>query len=191
MLDKGNLSSARSVFAFSKDMTLLFLQMPQARQKRKLVCLLFSIHDHPVISVNGKPEIITVHNSTEGDVDTLHQMCSYWSCSLWGKGDLLRCSWGVECIRGGCVYSEPQTTLKGRLFQRKLTSNAIKPMAQSVFPTRCCLPPYGPPSTSHFRDSGNYWRQENAAKFAIPTAKKDEVSLHAEPIFTTKNMKHV
>jgi len=45
-------------FAFSKDMTLATFASATSNTNKKLVCLLSSIHDHPVICKNGKPEII-------------------------------------------------------------------------------------------------------------------------------------
>jgi len=44
-----------------------------SKTKKKLVCLLSFMHDHPVISETAKLEIM-MFNSTKGGVDTFDQM---------------------------------------------------------------------------------------------------------------------
>ena len=56
MIDNGHYSPGQSAFAFSKDVTLVTFASATSKANRKLVCLLTSMHDHPVICKNGKPQ---------------------------------------------------------------------------------------------------------------------------------------
>ena len=79
MLDKKNFASGQSAFGCSRDMTLVTYASNTSKTQKKPVYLVFSMHDQPVMSDNGKPEIITFYNATKGGVDTFDQTCCFQS----------------------------------------------------------------------------------------------------------------
>jgi len=152
MIDKGNYSPGQSAFAFSKDMTLTTFASATRKTNKKLVCLLSSMHDNPVICENGRPtpEIIMCYNnydynSMKSDVDTFDQLCSYQSYSRMTKIWLLTVFHGIlnaAVVNSYTLYKEykSQNSLKKWFFQKKLALSLIEPLAQRRF-ANTMLPP--------------------------------------------------
>ena len=135
MLDKRNFSSGQSAVAFSADMTLATFAIGTSKAKKKLVHLVSSMHDRPVISDNGKPEIIMFYKSTKGGVDAFDQMCSFPSCSRMTKRWPLAVFYGLlnaAVVNAYILYKEhkPQNTSKRRVLQKNSALNLMKPLAQ-------------------------------------------------------------
>ena len=135
MLDKKNFFLGQSAFAFSTDMTLVTFASNTSKAQKKLLHLVSSMHDQPVIRDNGKPEIITFYNSTKSGVDTFDQMCSLQSCTRMTNRWSITVFYGMlnaAAVNAFVLYHEhkPQNTLKRRLYQKALAMNMIKALAQ-------------------------------------------------------------
>jgi len=77
MLDKKIFAFVQNAFVFSRDMTLVTYASKTSNTHKKLVYPVSSMHDQPVMSDNGKPEIITFYNATKANVNTFDQMCCF------------------------------------------------------------------------------------------------------------------
>lgn len=129
-----------SVFGFDKELTLVSYKP----KSNKVVYLLSTTHDQPVINTNSKkPEIIEFYNSTKGAVDTVDQMCSIMSASrktnrwpLCLFYDILNLSlvnayviYVSNAIRNG------KKPMKRRLFALEMADDMMKPWLEERYQT--------------------------------------------------------
>ena len=78
MLKASECKPGTTAFCFENKQTLLSYR---ATSKKKMVLVLSSMHNQPIINSTGKPEMIHYYNTTKGAVDTFDQMCGIHSTS--------------------------------------------------------------------------------------------------------------